>query len=209
MLNGALASLRRSDDRAGVLVVGGVLTLLTWTVMPLWAAASVALPPLVVLAPLALAPAFVARGYFVRVLADAAKTGNTDGAPPFVAWNELYRSGAKSAALSAILLAPLALLFAVVAVAGVALGTQLGGVSAVAEPAERTLGTGGAAAVVALGAERSRWSRARTSSRSRTCDRRRSPRSPPPDDSATASVRSGSVASPALGRTRPRGSSLR
>jgi len=47
-----------------------------------------AFSPLVLLAPLALAPAFVARGYFVRVLTAGIATGNADGAPPFVAWNE-------------------------------------------------------------------------------------------------------------------------
>ena len=152
MLKRALASLIRSADGAGVLTVGGVLTLLTWTVTPLWVVGVVAFPPLVALGPLALAPAFVARGYFVRVLADAAKTGNAGGAPPFVAWNELYRNGVKSAALSAVLLAPLALCFALVAAAGVVLGTELVGPTALVDRAERMLGTRGIVAVGGVGA---------------------------------------------------------
>ena len=152
MLKRALASLIRSADGAGVLTVGGVLTLLAWTVTPIWVVGVVAFPPLVALAPLALAPALVARGYFVRVLAAAAKTGNAGGAPPFVAWNELYTDGAKSAALSAVLLAPLALLVAVVAAAAVVLGTDLVGPTALFDRVERALGTGGVVAVGGVGA---------------------------------------------------------
>jgi len=62
---GTVTALTRSADAAGVLVVGGLLTLLTWVVTPIWVGGAL-LFPLVLLAPLALAPAFVARGYFVR-----------------------------------------------------------------------------------------------------------------------------------------------
>ena len=151
MLNRTLSSLRRSVDGAGVLTIGGVLTLLAWTVTPLWIGSVVAFPPLIALAPLALAPAFVTRGYFVRVLSDGVATGNEAGAPPFVAWNELYRNGVKSAILSAILLAPLALLFGLLAVAGIIFGTGLIAPAAVVGPLEHALGGDGIVALIGLG----------------------------------------------------------
>lgn len=152
MLRGASSALSRSADAVGVLVVGGLLTLLTWVITPFWVGSVVAFPPLVVLAPLALAPAFVRRGYLVRVVAGAGATGNRDGAPPFVAWNELYRDGLKSALLSALLLAPLALLFAGVALAGVAVGTGSVDLAPAVGLVERALGGSGVPAVVAAGA---------------------------------------------------------
>lgn len=151
MLTRALALLLRSADGAGVLTVGGVLTLLTWTVTPLWVVSTVAFPPLIAVAPLALAPAFVTRGYFIRVLSDAVETENTGGAPPFVAWNELYRDGVKSTVLSVILLAPLALLFVLVGLAGFALGTDLVDPTAITARVEDVLGAGGTAAAIGLG----------------------------------------------------------
>ena len=151
MLNRTLSSLRRSADGAGVLAVGGVLTLLTWVVTPLWLVGVVAFPFLVALAPLALAPPFVTRGYFVRVLAESVESGNAAGAPPFVAWNKLYRDGVKSAVLSAVLLAPLALLFGLVAVAGVLFSTGAVPAEMIGNSVERALGDGGVIAVVGLG----------------------------------------------------------
>lgn len=151
MLREALTALMRSADAGGVLVVGGLLTLLTWVVTPAWIGGILVFPPLAVLAPLALAPAFVARGYFVRALADAAETGNVDGAMPFVAWNDLYRDGLKSALLSAILLFPLALLFGLVALAGAAVGVGSVDPAPVVRVIESALGDGGVVAVVGLG----------------------------------------------------------
>lgn len=151
MFRGASSALSRSADAAGVLVVGGLLTLLTWGVIPVWVGSVLAFPPLVALAPLALAPAFVARGYLVRVVAGAGATGNRDGAPPFVAWDELYRDGLRSALLSALLLAPLTLLFAVVALAGAAVRTGAVDVAPALGLVERALGPGGVPAVVGAG----------------------------------------------------------
>ncbi|ACM57607.1 hypothetical protein Hlac_2029 [Halorubrum lacusprofundi ATCC 49239] len=150
MLRGTVTALTRSADAAGVLVVGGLLTLLTWVVTPIWVGGALLFPPLVLLAPLALAPAFVARGYFVRVLTAGIATGNADGAPPFVAWNELYRNGLKSALLSAVLLAPLVLGAALAALAIGALGNGLVDLASVAEPVRAALGGGGVAAVGAV-----------------------------------------------------------
>ncbi|WP_144797772.1 DUF4013 domain-containing protein [Halorubrum depositum] len=151
MIRGASSVLSRSTDAAGVLVVGGLLTLLTWVVTPAWIGGTLVFPPLVVLAPLALAPAFVARGYLVRVVAGGGATGNRDGAPPFVAWNELYRDGLRSVLLSALLLAPLALLFAVVALAAAAVGTGAVDLAPALDLADRALGPGGVPAVVGTG----------------------------------------------------------
>lgn len=151
MIRGASSVLSRSADAAGVLVVGGLLTLLTWVVTPAWIGGVLVFPPLVVLAPLALAPAFVARGYLVRVVAGGGATGNRDGAPPFVAWNELYRDGLRSVLLSALLLAPLALLFAVVALAVAAVGTGAVDLVPALDLAERALGPGGVPAVLGAG----------------------------------------------------------
>ncbi|WP_280587316.1 DUF4013 domain-containing protein [Halorubrum sp. Boch-26] len=151
MLRGASSALSRSTDAAGVLVVGGLLTLLTWVVTPVWVGGALFFPPLVVLAPLALAPAFVLRGYLVRVVAGGGTTGNRDGAPSFVAWNELYRDGLKSTLLSALLLAPLAPLFATVALAGAAAGTGLIDLGPALGFAERALGPAGPPAVVGAG----------------------------------------------------------
>ena len=147
MLRGAASALSRSADSAGVLVVGGLLTLLTWVVTPVWVVGVLSAPALLVSAPLALAPALVGRGYFVRVVADAGSTGNRDGAPSFVSWNRLYRDGLKSLVLSAALLAPLAALLSLAAFAVVASGVGLVDLGPAVEVAERGLGPGGPAAV--------------------------------------------------------------
>ncbi|MFO8114651.1 MAG: DUF4013 domain-containing protein [Halorubrum sp.] len=151
MLRGAISALSRSTDSVGVLVVGGLLTLLTWVVTPVWVVGVLAFPPLLVLLPLALAPAFVARGYLVRVVAGGGATGNRAGVPSFVAWNELYRDGLKSALLSALLLAPLAVLLAVVAAVGTAAGAGLVGIGPALGAVERALGPDGVPAVLGAG----------------------------------------------------------
>jgi len=150
MLRGTVTALTRSADETGVLVVGGVLTLLTWVLTPVWVAGTLLFPPIALLAPLALAPAFVARGYFVRVLAAGIATGNDDGAPPVVAWNDLYRDGLKAALVSAVLLAPLACGIALAALAGGVLGTGIADPAPVADAVRGTLGEGGVAAVVGI-----------------------------------------------------------
>jgi len=151
MLRGALSALSRSADSAGVLVVGGLLTLLAWVVTPVWIVGVLAFPPLFVLLPLALAPAFVARGYLVRVVAGGGATANRDGVPSFVAWNDLYRNGLKSALLSALLLAPLAVLLGVVAGAGAAAGTGRVDIGPALGSVERALGPDGVPAVLGAG----------------------------------------------------------
>ncbi|MGQ3329611.1 DUF4013 domain-containing protein [Halorubrum sp. FL23] len=147
MLRGTVTALTRSTDTSGVFVVGGVLTLLTWVLTPAWIAGTLFFPPLVLLAPLALAPAFVARGYFVRVLAAAIESGNADGAPPVVAWNVLYRDGIKSALVSAVLLAPLALGLGLAALAAGILGSGAVDPAPAVTAVRGALGEGGVAAV--------------------------------------------------------------
>ena len=126
MLRAALATPLRSEDAAGTLIIGAVLTLLAWTVTPLWLIGTVSFPVLVVAAPLALAPTFVARGYLLRVIAVGIETGDGSAyvrhvspeAPPFVRWGRLYRDGLASALLTAAYLLPLVVGLAVVGVAG-------------------------------------------------------------------------------------------
>jgi len=140
---GTVTALTRSADAAGVLVVGGLLTLLTWVVTPIWVGGAL-LFPRSSCSRRWRSPAFVARGYFVRVLTAGIATGNADGAPPFVAWNELYRNGLKSALLSAVLLAPLVLGAALAAALAIgALGNGLVDLASVAEPVRAALGGGG------------------------------------------------------------------
>jgi hypothetical protein len=151
MLRGAASALSRSADSAGVLVIGGLLTLLAWVVTPIWFVGVLSAPALLVFAPLALAPSLVARGYFVRVVADAASTGNRDGAPSFVAWNRLYRDGLKSLLLSVFLLTPLALLLVLVALATLAAGASLVDLTPAVEVTEGALGSDGVPTVLVTG----------------------------------------------------------
>lgn len=126
MLRAALATPLRSEDAAGTLIIGTVLTLLSWIVTPFWLIGTLSVPLLVVAAPLALAPALVARGYLLRVIAVGIDAGDgsayvTDAspeAPPFVRWGRLYRDGLASALLTAAYLLPLVVGLAAVGVAG-------------------------------------------------------------------------------------------
>lgn len=126
MLRAVLATPLRSEDAAGTLIIGTVLTLLAWTVTPLWLVATLTVPVLVVAAPLALAPALVARGYLLRVIAVGIETADGPGdvrnaspeAPPFVRWGRLYRDGLASALLTSAYLLPLVVGLAAVGVAG-------------------------------------------------------------------------------------------
>ncbi|GAB3697763.1 DUF4013 domain-containing protein [Halorubrum pallidum] len=148
MLRRVITVLARSTDLAGTLVVGGLLTLSTWIALPVWIAATLATPPVVVVGPLVFTPALVVRGYFVRILADGIETGNADGAASFIAWNDLYRDGIRSALLSAILLAPLLLLLAMATVAGVVIRSETVDPEPIAAAIESALGPSGTAAVV-------------------------------------------------------------
>ncbi|SFR30995.1 MULTISPECIES: DUF4013 domain-containing protein [Halorubrum] len=151
MLTAAAAALARTDDAAGVVLVGGAVTLLAWVLTPLWLVGVLFVSPAVaVAAPVALAPSLVARGYFVRVTRLAVEAGNADGAPSLVAWGELVRDGAKSALLSAVLLAPLA---GGLAVAGGGVAALVAGPvdpEATATTVESALGPNGPAAAAAV-----------------------------------------------------------
>ena len=153
MLTAAVTALTRTDDATGVVLVGGSLTLLSWLVTPLWLGGVLFVTPaLAAVAPVALAPALVARGYFVRVTRGAIQDGDAASAPSLVAWGELARDGAKSAVLSAALLAPLVGGLAVAAGAGAALVAGPVDPTAVASAVESALGPSGPAAVAAVGA---------------------------------------------------------
>lgn len=147
MLRGALVTPIRSTDAAGTLVIGTLLTALGWIVVPLWLVAVIVFPAAALAAPLALAPTLVARGYFLRVIADGIETGNADGAPRFVRWGGLYRDGVKSAFVTLGYLLPLSLCLGAVALAGVLLGS--GRVDPI-PGTEPTLGSGTADPAVGL-----------------------------------------------------------
>ena len=152
MLTAAATALTRTDDTAGVVLVGGTLTLLGWVLAPLWLVGVLFVSPAVaVAAPVALAPALVARGYFVRVTRAAIQTEDATGAPSLVAWGELARDGLKSALLSAALLAPLAGGLAVVGGAAAALVAGPVDPGSTAAAVESALGPNGPVAV-AVGA---------------------------------------------------------
>ncbi|VTT85527.1 unknown [Halorubrum sp. DM2] len=151
MLTAAATALKRSDDAAGTVLVGGVVSLLAWVLTPLWLGGVLFVSPVfLVVAPVALAPWLVARGYFVRVTRGAVDAGTAADAPPLVAWGELVRDGLKSALLSAALLAPLAGGLAVGV--GVVAALVAGPVdpASVAAAVESALGPNGPAAVAAV-----------------------------------------------------------
>ncbi|AUX07853.1 hypothetical protein AArcSl_0198 [Halalkaliarchaeum desulfuricum] len=132
MLRDALSVLPRSDDGIGTAIVGGVLLFLTVVVVPLWVALLVATPVALLAAPIALAPALVLRGYYVRVI-QSGLAGETS-VPSFVGWGGLYRTGVASLLLSGALLLPAAVLVALGGAAGAVI--QLGRVDlgGMAEP---------------------------------------------------------------------------
>jgi len=151
MLTAAATALKRTDDAAGVIIVGGVVALLAWVLTPLWLVGVLFVSPVFLVAtPVALAPWLVARGYFVRVTRDAVDAGAAADAPPLVAWGELVRDGLKSALLSAALLAPLAggLAVGVAVVAGLVAGPV--DPASAAAAVESALGPNGPAAVAAV-----------------------------------------------------------
>ncbi|QAU13856.1 DUF4013 domain-containing protein [Halorubrum sp. BOL3-1] len=151
MLTAAATALKRTDDAAGTVLVGGSLTLLAWVLIPLWLGGVLLVSPVfIAAAPAALAPWLVARGYFVRVTRGAVDAGNTADAPPLVAWGELVRDGIKSALLSAALLAPLAGGLAVTGVVVAALVAGPVDPASVAAAVESALGPNGPAAVAAV-----------------------------------------------------------
>ncbi|ELZ45957.1 hypothetical protein C463_05985 [Halorubrum californiense DSM 19288] len=157
MLTAAATALTRTDDTAGVVLVGGSVTLLGWILASLWLVGVLFVDTAIaVAAPIALAPSLVARGYFVRVTRGAIqqeRSGGAAGAPSLVDWGELVRDGVKSAVLSAALLAPLGGGLAVVggAIAALVAGPVDPGSTAAA--VESALGPNGpaAVAVVAVG----------------------------------------------------------
>ena len=151
MLRGALATPTRSDDAAGTVVIGTVLTLLSWVLTPAWLATVLVSPVALVAAPLALAPALVVRGYYVRVVAGGVAAGNADGAPRVVGWGRLYRDGIKSVVLSVVYLLPLVVALAGVGVAAAFVRLGWVDVSPVTAPIVSALGVDVAGAEAVLG----------------------------------------------------------
>ena len=153
MLTAAATALTRTDDTAGVVLVGGSVTLLGWILTALWLVGVLFVSPAIaVAAPIAFAPSLVARGYYVRVTRGAIQSGDAAGAPSLVAWGELVRDGLKSALLSAALLAPLA---GGLAVGGGAVAALVAGPvdpESTATAVESALGPNGPAAVAVVAA---------------------------------------------------------
>lgn len=104
MLRDALATPLQGSDRAGTLLVGGLLSLLAVAFLALWALLASATPVALVLLPVALLPAALVRGYFLRVLATSVR-GDPD-IPSFVDWGGLVRAGFASFLVSALALLP-------------------------------------------------------------------------------------------------------
>ena len=147
MIGPAAAALAGTRDATGVVLVGGALTLLGWVSALLWLGGFLFVSPvLLAAAPVAFAPSLVARGYLVRVTRRAVETG-TAGAPSLVAWGDLLRDGLKSALLSVVLLAPLAVGLSGVAAVGIAAAAVPLDPSAVGAAVNAALGPNGAAAV--------------------------------------------------------------
>lgn len=146
MIRPAAVALARTRDAAGVVLVGGSLTLFGWILALLWVGGLLFVSPLFLVAtPVAFVPSLVARGYFVCVTRRAAETGTTD-APSLVAWGDLLRDGLKSALLSAVLLAPLAVGLAGVAAVGVTAVVGPLDLSVVGAAVDAALGPNGAVA---------------------------------------------------------------
>jgi len=122
MLRAALSAPLRSADAAGTLIIGGVLTLCSWGGVVAVAVGVVAAPVSLLALPVTLAPAIIARGYLVCVVARAAETDGVapaEGATPrFVRWGRLYRDGLKSLCLTAVYLLPLCGFLAVAGLTG-------------------------------------------------------------------------------------------
>lgn len=118
MLRAALSTPFRTDDAPGVVIIGTVLTLCSWAVVPIWLFSSLLAPVLLLLAPLALAPALVTRGYFLRVVREGVRDGNAAGAPSFVRWGTLYRDGVRSVCLTVWYLLPVIVLVGVAVAVG-------------------------------------------------------------------------------------------
>lgn len=110
MLRDALSGPTRTDDAATTMFMGGLIVLVA-TATPLALAFVVASTPLVfVLAPLAVFPPLVLRGYYVRTVQVGLR--GDDATPSFVHWSDLVRDGAKSVLLSLGYLLPLGALLA-------------------------------------------------------------------------------------------------
>lgn len=116
MLREALRAPYRSDDAVGTLIVGGVLTLLSIVFVPGWALLLLADPIVGTAAtPIALAPWFVLRGYYLRVLSEGIE--GATASPSFVRWGRLVRDGVKSIVLTLAYLVPAGFLLALAGVA--------------------------------------------------------------------------------------------
>ncbi|SNR37523.1 DUF4013 domain-containing protein [Halorubrum vacuolatum] len=118
MLREALSTPFRTADAPGVAIVGTVLTLCSWIIVPIWLLVSVLVPVFLFLAPVALAPALITRGYFLRVVREGVHDGNAAGAPSFVRWGTLYRDGVRSVCLTVWYLLPVIIVVGVVVAIG-------------------------------------------------------------------------------------------
>jgi len=204
---GTVTALTRSADAAGVLVVGGLLTLLTWVVTPIWVGGALLFPRSSCSRRWRSPP----RSLLAATSFASSLPGSQPGTPTaHHPLRRVERALPKRPQVRAFECRPpraaRAWGRARSALAIGALGNGLVDLASVAEPVRAALGGGGVAAVGARSrAGSSGRSPRRISSRSRTSGRRRSRRSPRPDASATAFTRAASAVSLAPARTPPRG----
>lgn len=138
MFSEALATPTRGDRAVARVAVGTALVVATPGALALWALAIVETTAAAALAPVALAPALLLRGYWVRTV--AAGVRREPAAPSFEKPLSLYRDGIASWLLTLVYLLPLAILVA------------LGGGTASAVWLDRvTLGVARTEAVAAIG----------------------------------------------------------
>ncbi|TQQ82618.1 DUF4013 domain-containing protein [Halonotius terrestris] len=119
MLSEALRLPYRAADATGTLLVGSVLTGVTWIALVGWAALLAVAPRVgAAVTPVVFLLSLVVRGYLLEVVAGG--INGDPSAPSFVHWGSLLRNGAKSAVVSAIYFLPAAVFIGLAGGAGAA-----------------------------------------------------------------------------------------
>ncbi|MFB6127976.1 MAG: DUF4013 domain-containing protein [Halolamina sp.] len=104
MFREALSAPVESEDTAGTVIVGTLLTAVTLVLGAAWALATASSPLGLVLTPAVALPGAIRRGYTLRVVAAGVREGSAT--PSFVRWGGLVRTGLRSYVLTAAYLLP-------------------------------------------------------------------------------------------------------